>query len=229
MTRDEKVMSEAADTIAEWRAKLGSLERRIVDLEQELEREQGLNEMAADNAREQFDEDRAEYEEKIEFLEADRLRLSNLIHPASGICTVYAGKCWECDKEMKRLDEQSHKQINEVADLKHRVAQTEKARDTFALQAEQLRYDRDQLEEKVERLNLEVSTLDQQRQVAAEIAAKLQSDLRTIVIANRQRESAVVALCDVLQSLLDEQVGGDVLPYESEVRKALEKVRKGAE
>lgn len=95
-------MAEAADTIADLRVKVASLEKSLKETQQELEREQGLNEMAADNAREQFDEDRAEYEEKIEFLETDRLRLANLIHPDTPGCDVVAGRCHWCEEVVRK-------------------------------------------------------------------------------------------------------------------------------
>lgn len=90
--------------------------------------------MAADNAREQFDEDRAEYEEKIEFLEADRLRLANLIHPEYGDCVVFAGICLECNRaadtwkdqaiiinDARRITDTNHAMIHQLEEQRDRI------------------------------------------------------------------------------------------------------------
>lgn len=105
---DQALMAEAADLIQELRAKVASLEASVLEeraARHEAEKiSDSFIEQAAEGSQRQEDEI-AKLENRVEWLEEDRKRLSALVHPDTPGCDVVAGKCHWCDSAVKRRDE----------------------------------------------------------------------------------------------------------------------------
>lgn len=88
---DQALMAEAADEIKRLKLEVASLKKGLIEANERAEDADDLYESVlhkSANDQEKLEEEREELENKIEFLEADRLRLANLIHPDTPGCAM---------------------------------------------------------------------------------------------------------------------------------------------